>query len=53
MTMSGEMLTPLGPAKMRQTTHEISRDELDFAIEVPTPEGGMFALMRARYTRRR
>lgn len=52
MTHLGEMQTPMGVAKMKQVTREISRDELLFTIELPSQDGGFFTVMKAIYKRR-
>jgi hypothetical protein len=52
LTMVGEMSTPLGVSKTRQVTKEISSNQLLFTIEIPTPDGGYFTLMKVDYRRR-
>lgn len=53
LVMAGEMQTPMGCARMKQITREVSVDELLFLVEVPAENGKDFTVMRAVYTRAR
>lgn len=52
LVMEGEMTTPMGPSRVRQTTRETGSDAMEFTIEAPTHDAGWFELMRVRYARR-
>ncbi|MBI3818045.1 MAG: DUF1579 family protein [Planctomycetes bacterium] len=53
MTFVGEMQSAMGVSKLKETTREITPDELLFTIELPTPDGGFFTIMKAVYRRRK